>query len=252
MNSLMTSLRDRIQNFLSYKTKIIEEYTIGTTITQIKVNDVSNFNVGFAMRNFPQATIYIPYGGAVSLNYKKIKIKIKEVDTTNNILILPEPLTLEYTIPIDSYIKRTPNWIEVKGYYLGDPTSIPSTKLPAICVVPVSKDIEWYTLTGTKEKESFNILVHTLADNQDHSELTMTRITEDVVELLNADLHLQIVGRDREGYNKVFNSLVTNISYAFSNKGQFCRTAQISWFGEEYWSRMYVVNQDNDLNDPFP
>lgn len=252
MNSLMISLKNRIQNFLSYKTKIIETYYSGSTITQLKVNDVSNFNVGFAMRNYPQAIIYVPYGGAVSSNYKKIKIKIKEVDTTNNILILSEPLTLDYTIPVDSYIKRTPNWIEVKGYFLGDPTSIPATQLPAICVVPTSKDIEWYTLTGTKERESFNILIHTLADNQENSEITMTRIAEDVVELLNADLHLKIEGRDIEGYNRVFNSLVTNVSYAYSNKGQFCRTAQISWFGEEYWSRMYVVNQDNNFNDPFP
>lgn len=245
MNALMLSLKNRLKEFLDSKTFVTQNYISNTDPAIVFVDDVSKFNVTFAMRNYPQATFYFNSGGTDV----KLRVKIKAVDKTNNTITLDSPPTQD--IPIGAYLKRTPNWQEVNGFYLGDPASIPANNLPAICVSPSSKDIEWYTLTGTKEKEVFNIFVHVLEDNQDDSTITMVRLVEDVVELLNADLHIKIQGRDVGGYNRTYNSLVNSIQYGYSNKGQFCKSAQISWFGEEYWSRMYVVGQELANFDSF-
>lgn len=247
MKDLMISLRNRLESFLSHKTTVTSAYVANTSPAVISVDDISGFNIGFAMRNFPQATIY--FFDSVASKDIRVRTKIKEVDRDNKLVTFENPINVD--IPIGAYIKRTPNWTEVKGFYLGDPASIPATKLPAICVSPSNKEIKWMTLTGTTEKQTFNIYVHVLDDNQDNSTITLTRITEDVVELLNADLHMKIEGRDIEGNNRPYNSLVTSIQYGHSSKGQFCKSSQISWFGDEYWGRLYVVNQDLQDFDSF-
>jgi hypothetical protein len=245
MINLMTALKNRVKDFLTCQTTLTQPYVANADPAYLYVADATYFNVLFASRNYPQISAYYTSGG----QQIKVKLTVKEVDITNNILTLGAPSTTG--IPTGAVIKRTPNWEEVKGFYLGDPASIPANKLPAICVSPTSKDISWQTLTGTKEHQTFSIFVHVIEDNQDNSTLLLARITEDIEDLLNADLHIKIQ-RDIAGYNRTYNSLVTGTQYGYSNKGQFCKSSQITWFGDEYWSRLYVVGQDLASFDSFP
>jgi hypothetical protein len=244
MINLMIALRDRIKQFLTCQTTLTQEYTANSDPGYLYVADATYFNIVFASRNYPQICAYYPSGGQTI----KVKLTIKDVDVDNKILTLGSPSTS--TIPIGAIIKRTPNWEEVKGFYLGDPASIPANKLPAVCVSPSNKEISWQTLTGTKEKQSFSIFTHVIEDNQDNSTMLLARITEDIEDLLNADLHIKIK-RDIAGYNRTYNSLVGGTQYGYSQKGQFCKSSQINWSGDEYWSRMFIIGQDSSNFDSF-
>jgi hypothetical protein len=234
MNDLMQSMKNRLSSFLSATTTLTRTYFANTNPPILYVADATYFNIANIMKNYPQITIFVPNGSG---GYTKHRSEFTEVDLVNKTITLSAAVDGDLTV--GSYVKRTPNWQEIKRYMLGDPAVIEA--YPAICIVPSSKENTWQTLTGTKDHKTLNIIAHVIDDNQENSTITCSRIAEDIEDLLMGDLHLKISGRDVSGYNRTYNSFVTGIQYAYSNKGQFLKSAQITWFGDEFWGRFYLV-----------
>ena len=306
----MLSLRDRIKEYLTCHTQVMENYDsanpahhnsdglpilkcyntdqdiIPTPSPIPKPFDTKRFNVWWAMRDYPQAFIRVKVVDSFNPDILSVKIKKVEPIYTPDLLhdngdpltdgygrwilekgelpstipvplhweitlgkAFADPITNPTTIGVGSIIKRAPNYEEIREVYIGDPSSIPEDALPAICVMPDNKKVDWLTLQGTEETHNFSIITHVKEDNYQNCVVTLLRITQDLEDLLNADLHLKIKRRDEKtyladnipAYDKVNNSLCTNIDYGYSMKGTYCMSSKITWFGTEYWFRMHLV-----------
>jgi hypothetical protein len=248
MINILETVRTRLKDFLSFQSKTVGAYNATVNPSEFVLEDVSGFNLVFAMSNLQEVTFYIA-GSPV----RKVKAKIKHVNKDENKITCVKTdgvSPIDVNIPSGTIIKRTPNYQEVKSFIIGDPTTIANNALPAVCISPSSENEEWYTLLGTKLKVELDIIVHVQDAPNEEAVLTSARIAGDIKQLMNAQLHPKI-NREIDGYNRPFNSFSSNIEYGYSNKGSFCRSAKISWFSEEYWDRSYVVNQDLSTFDSF-
>ena len=249
MLRLSLSIRDRLKTFLCAHTFTTEAYPANTDPPVLKVENAQYLNVWFFMRDLPQAFIKDKVTGKIH------KVKIKEVDQVANTITLNEPIS--EGINAGSLFKRGPNYEEIRdsSILLGDPDIIAA--YPAICVVPQNKSNEWLTVpAGTNETFNLNIIVHVKEDNQENSMISLMRITEDIEDLLKADLHLKIKGREvdyPQAYNRVYNSMVTQVDYGVSVKNEFLKSARITWFGTEFWWRFFLaIDGWPEEQKPFP
>jgi hypothetical protein len=225
------SMRNRLKAFMQASSKTVEVCPISDP-TIIKVEDSRYFNIWWAMKEMPQVLIQD------KVTKEVFKCKIQNVNPTDNTITLKDPLTK--VLNIGSVIKRAPNYEEIRGVYLGDIDIIEN--YPAICVVPLNKDVDWQTLQGTQEDFNMSIIVHVKEDNQENSMISLLRIVQDVEDMLMADLHMTIQGRDYPNqYNKTYNSRVKNVEYGASAKSEMLKSAKITWFGTEFWWRIYLA-----------
>ena len=231
MYRLATSMRNRIKAFFQASTFTSETANPATPMI-IKVQNARYFRVYISMKDMPQVLIKDKVTGEV------FKCKVKEANSLDNTLTLKDPLPK--VLNMGSLVKRAPNYEEVGDILLGDPDVI--SKYPAICVVPTSKDLEWMTLTGTTENFNLSIIVHVKEDNQENSTISQLRIAQDLEDMLMADLHMDIQGRDYpEQYNKTYNSMVKSVDFGYSMKNEMLKSAKITWFGSEFWWRTYLA-----------
>lgn len=235
MINVSDALKNRIANFMRSNTSLRAKYTAMSNPAELWVEDAKYFHIAFAMRNEPQYKIQV--GNA------QYRVKVIDVNLEENSIRLEEPIDVD--LPVGTKIFRAPNYEWVGKVMLGDPPVLAAGDYPCICIVPESKKHSWQTFSypGTQERMSYSIITHILMDNDfERKERAIQRITEDLEDLLNADLHLYVPDREREGDNRIYNSLVESVEYGYSYKGkQFLRSSKISWFGEEFWIKKSIV-----------
>lgn len=235
MYNLTIALRNRIRDYLVASTYTTQIYTANTDPAIVHVSNSHNFNVWWAMKNKPEIFI------RESITKQVYNCEIKDVNIDTNTITLNAPI--DATLNVGTLIKRAPNYEEIKCVLIGDPDVIDD--YPAICISPGNKAIEWQVLLGTKETFHFNIITHVKEDNQENSTLTLLRITQDLEDLLNADLHLKVTREDYpDQYNRVYNSLVNSVEYGFSVKNEFLKSSKMAWFGDEFWMKYFLADNN--------
>ena len=243
MYNFCISLKKRIKDFMMAKNTLIAAYTANTNPAILTLDDSKNFNIVWGMKNFPQILIFPD----PSNPFAHYRAKIKAVDKDTEKITLVDPISVN--LPIGTIVKRAPSYVEIQDVILGDPTVIPA--YPAITIEPSSRSHEWQTLLTTKESSVINFMVHVLEDNTENAVLAGVRITEDLVDLLNADLHIKLDEMDKTppdyptAYNRPYNSLVRDVQYGHTNKGAFLRSSLISWNAETHLLRMIAARYPN-------
>lgn len=239
----MVALKARIRAFMMARANVLVAMPVGTTTTTLQVDDVSKFNVCHIMRNYPQVIVFDLTTGTKAIGF----LRLKSVDTTANTMTFSE--NPDFNIPIGAIIKFASNWTELKAVRLGDPTVL--DEYPVICIEPTSKANSFVTLPGgMNEAMSFDIFTHVLDDNSENAVYTCIRLTEDLEDLLNGDMHLKVDTMDKtEQYNRPYKSMVTNSNYGRSNKGAFLRSSQMTWTADMYWFK-FIAAQNPELS-PF-
>lgn len=241
MYNFCITLKKRLKDFLMGKAKLTAPYTANSSPASVVIDDSTIFNIVWANKNWPQALIFPD----VTKPNEFYRVKIKAVDKSTETITFADPIPAN--LPVGTVIKRAPAYKEIQTVVLGDWTVLPA--YPAICIEPTSKNTEWQTLITTKETVTFNIYVHVLAENNENAVLQSTRITEDVLDLLNADLHIKLEEMDKsDHYNRPYNSLAKDVNYGFSNKGAFLRSSMITWSADTHWLRM-IAAQHPEVDD---
>lgn len=236
------ALRTRLRTFFRANTTITSTLAAGTDPATVQVADASKFNTVHFMRSYPQALIF---DQAAANTTPIAHVRIKSVDTTANTITFSD--TVSVTIPAGALIKIAPNWTELQDVRLGDPTVLDS--YPVICIEPKNKNVSWLTLMGTDETMNFDFFIHVLEDNSENAVITLARLTEDLEDMLMGDFHIKADMNKTGGYNRPYMSMVSNVTYAHSNKGAFLRTAVVSWTASMFWGR-FIAEQNPELS-PF-
>lgn len=221
MIDVSMALKNRIQRFMqAYTTTTVAAYAGGKTLTGTPA-EVAYFDVIGLTKSNPKIGILPADGNTVIFN------KIHSVDRDAGTIQLTSPLAID--VPLGSVVKRTPGWTEINTIILGDVEVVNS--FPAIIISPNSMQREFRTLgVGTNEVFNINIGLYVMEDGHENSMLTLMGATQELDDLLMADLHLPIptVPGGQPGY--ATQSKVSSINYTYVQKGSsFIKGAELSW-----------------------
>jgi hypothetical protein len=239
MEDVLLAVKDRIAKFMMASAEITEGSAANASPARVKVStsEAIYFDPIYAMKKQEfQAILFDP--NSDTSDFSNIHpVTVIACNQSTGTITLKE--TLDFDVAEGWIIKRAPNFEEVQYVLIGEHTAIPD--YPAICVTPASLDIDWMTLVGTTEKSVIRIICHVKADNTENSVKTLSRLTMEVMDAMNADLHL-VINRDvSSGYNKTYNSLANKATFGDSKKGNtYLLSSETNWFGDEFWSRFYL------------
>lgn len=240
MYRIYQAVADRMEQLLLAQTTLKNNALVGTD--RLIVNDTSNFGTD-ALQNDQPTFILMDAnttGKKIQGGFEGTEV-INARDIYGDTIILKEPLKRAWNVSDSTIIKRAPNGVPVDKIILGDIEV--AQKFPYISVIPISKNIEWKTLSSTNDNISIDFVVY-LRDEDTQKALKKVLILTDAVEwILMSNLHIKPIGF-RKAYEQTSVAMVKSIDYGTIQKGsEFLKAATLHWEASLHFWRGYLTAQ---------
>lgn len=248
MYRIYKAVQERMETFLMAESNLTINASTGTN--EVTVEDSSLFN--YEALNSYYGTVMLKDDdttGEIGLNGEPEGVEFIKIDNVSgDRIIFQSNLQRSWTTAKNAKIVRAPNEVIVQDVIIGDVRV--ETSYPAVCVIPVSKQIEWWTLSGTHDAVSIDFIVYSKDTDTEKGVESMLKLTDVVEHILMSNLHINVKDCEYK-FEATSRAIVSNIDYATIQKGsEFLQASRLSWKGDMYFWRLFVTAQS--VIDPFP
>jgi hypothetical protein len=167
MEDVLDAIRRIIARWVVTTTPLISDAHAGDT--QIKVRTSRRFA--------PGDEFLIKATAANGTEEVENRLVVSAIIDKNTIQ-LTEPLQWSWPVSEDAAIIKTINDDFVRAVYIGEPSVIQQTSLPAVTVNGISRNSEWYTIRATKERFELEISVFVNSSTQEDGVRLMYKIAD--------------------------------------------------------------------------
>lgn len=240
MIDVVLALKKRIERFMLADTLTVSDSYAGDTSIQIREVDCMFFDIVKQYKSRPKIGIYIADSNIMSLH------QIESVDRSTSTLGISPALIDD--IASGSVVERLPGQERINRVFIGDIETI--YEFPAIVIAPMNLEREWMTLpTGSNETLNITVSLYLQDDGNEETTLALLSATQELDDLLMADLHLRHAVLPESPADRVYNSMVRSINYGYIQKGTFAiKASQLNWFANQYLIRIVARDtQDFDM-----
>lgn len=234
------AMKDRMAQYLLAESNLTANAHQGSDI--ITVEYTSDFNAEGINNSYPQCILVDKNTTGIQIPGGLEGTEVVEIDTIDNSNIsLRSNLSNNWLVSNNARLKRAPNGVPIDDVIIGDLAVIP--KFPVVCVIPVSKSIQWKTFSGTMETVGIDFMVYSVDDDTENAQISLLKVTDVVEWILMSKLHIHPFGftLDREVTS---NAIVSSIDYGTIAKGStFLKAAKLTWTADLYFWRGYLTSQ---------
>lgn len=240
MYHIYNRVKERMGELLMAETNISQNVNSGSKI--INVEDGTYFNYEGINERYPEIAILDKNSTArrIGSGYEGVDIH-NLTNAYEDTLEIEDGVSQNWTTDNDARVIRAPAGEMVRQVKIGDLAVIKN--FPTLCIIPDSKNISWYTLSGTMETITIDFLLYAMAGDTEQATEVQMKLADVIEYILMSNLHIAPTGSTK-AYQVTSRAMCKRVKYGTIEKGsQFIKAATLTWEADMYIWRGYLTSQ---------